>query len=159
MGWDRCEDPQQPFVRELGRDTRCPKLSASAGNYRRAGHEPFLNQPDPPQRYLTSGGPSSKLACIWWSLAILQTQVAAYLLHSPSPSDVSLTAACNPPPRVAAALVSAFAVRLHKVITARRLQSTSGQEVSRISEAGQPDSAIVIYSVEKKGRMGQGVSW
>lgn len=93
----------------------------------------------------------SKLACIWWSLAMLQTQVAAYLLHSPSPSDVSLTAACSPPPRVAAALVSAFAVRLHNVITARRLQSTSGQDVSRISDAGQPDSAIVIYQVEKEG--------
>lgn len=86
---------------------------------------------------------------------MLQTQVAAYLLHSLSPSDVSLTAACNPPPLVAAALVSAFAVRLHRVITARRLQSTSGQDVSRISDAGQPDSAIMICRVEEHGRTGR----
>lgn len=86
---------------------------------------------------------------------MLHTHVAAYLRHSPSPSDVNFTAACNPPPRVAAPRVSAFAVRLHNVITANRLQSTSGQDVSRISDAGQPDSAMVSYI---QGRV-EGGTW
>lgn len=76
---------------------------------------------------------------------MLHTQVAAYLLHSPSPSDVSLTAACSPPPRVAIPRVSALAVRLQRVITARRLQSTSGQDASWIRDAGHPDCAIMSY--------------
>lgn len=100
----------------------------------------------------------SRLTCIWWSLAMLQTQVAAYLLHSPSPSDVSLTAACRPPPRIAAPRVSAFAVRLQRVITAKRLQSTSGQDASLIRDAGHPDWAIISYrgKYNRDAREGQG---
>ena len=94
----------------------------------------------------------TSLTCIWWSFAMLHTQVAAYLLHSASPSEVSLTAACSPPPRVAAARVSAFAVRLQRVITARRLQSTSGQEASWIRDAGHPDCAIMNYRNENNNK-------
>lgn len=94
--------------------------------------------------------------CIWWSLAMLQTQVAAYLLHSPSPSDVNLTTAWRPPPRVAAPRVSALALRLHSVITAKRLQSTSGQVVSRIRDAGHPYSAMMSWRKirDREGRGG-----
>lgn len=86
--------------------------------------------------------PTGLLTCICCSLAMLHTHVTAYLRQSPSPSCVSLTAACRPPPFVAAARVSAFAVRLQSVMTAKRLQSTSGQDASRMIDLEHPASAM-----------------
>lgn len=122
-------------------------------------NNPSICDPTSPSQPIGRPARTRTPTCIWWSLAMLQTQVAAYLLHSPSPSDVNLTAAWSPPPRVAADRVSALAVRLHSVITARRLQSTSGQDVSLMRDAGQPDSAMTSFflgvGIETKCRPGR----
>jgi hypothetical protein len=69
-------------------------------------------------------------------LAMLHKQMHANRRQSTSSSRASWSAACSPPPRVTMARVSMLAARLLSVMMAYRLQSTSGDAHSLMSDGG-----------------------